>query len=513
MRNNVPVIVLIMLIVALILAACQGDEGAAGPEGPAGAQGNPGPAGADGEPGPPGLSGQDGASFAPPSFVGSKTCAECHEQISEVFMQSGHPYKLNKVVDGQPPEYPYTDLPGPPEGYSWDDISYVIGGYNWKVRFIDQDGYIITGDEDATTQYNFYNPDVDLGDEWVAYHAGEVEKPYDCGTCHTTGYSPEGNQDGLEGLIGTWAEAGIQCEECHGPGSAHAQHPMSFEMKVDRDAAACGDCHFRGIVEEVDSSGGLIKHHEQYEELFQSKHATIDCVQCHDPHVGVIQLREQDAEHTTRIQCENCHFKEEQNFNLEFHTSECIECHMPRVTKSAVGDPEKFTGDIRTHLMAIDPNQVDQFNADGSLALSQLGLNFACRHCHIEGGKASPKSDAELIDAATGIHEPGGTSGPETESSQVFVDSVTVEEQNGQYVAIVQGNLPDSCTTIESVDQQVNDSVIELTINAIRPSDLMCASVLTPFIEAVVLETEGLEPGEYTIDVNGGQATATFTIS
>jgi hypothetical protein len=41
----------------------------------------------------------------------------------------------------------------------------------------------------------------------------------------------------------------------------------------------------------------------------------------------------------------------------------------------------------------------------------------------------------------------------------------------------------------------------------------MCASVLTPFIEAVILETEGLEPGEYTVDVSGGQATVTFTIS
>jgi hypothetical protein len=90
---------------------------------------------------------------------------------------------------------------------------------------------------------------------------------------------------------------------------------------------------------------------------------------------------------------------------------------------------------------------------------------------------------------------------------------VTVEERDGQYVAIIQGNLPDSCTTIESIDQQVNDSTIELTINAVRPSDLMCATALVPFSEEVVLETEGLEPGEYTVDVNGGQATTTFTIS
>ncbi len=502
-------ICLLLATTLLLVVACQGQEGPQGPSGAEGPQGPPGPAGADGEPGPPGPAGQDGASYTPPTFIGAGACAECHQDLFDVFMQSGHPWKLTKVVDGQPPDYPFTDLPGPPEGYSWDDISYVIGGYNWKARFIDKDGYIITGDENATTQYNFYNPDVDLGDEWVAYHPGE-ELPYDCGSCHTTGYSPEGNQDSLPGLIGTWSEGGVQCEECHGPGSLHAQHPMSFEMKVDRDSAACGECHFRGVVEEVDAEGGLIEHHEQYEELFQSKHAVIDCVQCHDPHTGVIQLRKTNAPQTTRTQCENCHFKESQNFKIDFHTTECIECHMPRVTKSAVGDPERFTGDIRTHLMAIDPNQIEQVNKDGTLALSQIGLNFACRHCHVEGGMASPKSDAELIAAATGIHEPAP---PETEPSQAIVESVTVEERDGQYVAVIEGNLAESCTTIESVDQAVADGTIALTFNAVRPTGAVCAQALTPFTEEVVLDTEGLEPGDYIVDVDAGQATTTFTIS
>jgi hypothetical protein len=78
---------------------------------------------------------------------------------------------------------------------------------------------------------------------------------------------------------------------------------------------------------------------------------------------------------------------------------------MPRVGKSAVGDAAKFTGDIRTHLMAIDPDQIDQFSEDGSEAQSQLGLNFACRHCHVEGGSATPKTDEELIEKANGYHD------------------------------------------------------------------------------------------------------------
>ena len=79
---------------------------------------------------------------------------------------------------------------------------------------------------------------------------------------------------------------------------------------------------------------------------------------------------------------------------------------MPKVTKSALGNPDIFTGDIRTHLMKINPNQIEQFNEDGSESLSDLGLNFVCRHCHVEDGQASPKTDEELIQAANGMHDP-----------------------------------------------------------------------------------------------------------
>ena len=400
---------LLILIIwsAILVVGCKGEPGETGVQGPEGAQGLPGPAGEPGAQGPAGPAGADGLSFEPPSFIGSEACAECHQETYDVFIKSGHPWKLTKVVNGEAPAYPFTAIPNPPEGYTWDDISYVIGGYNWKARFIDQQGYIITGaDENATTQYNFYNGELKLGDEWVGYHAGEANLPYDCGGCHTTGYSPQGNQDGLPGLTGTWALAGVQCEECHGPGSLHANAPLSFRPIVDRDAESCGSCHSRDTQEAVNASDGFIQHHEQYEELFQGKHVAIDCVVCHDPHTGVVQLRKADLP-TTRTTCENCHFQQANNKGNETHAGlrmECISCHMPRVTKSAVGDPEQFTGDIRTHLMAIDPTQVGQFSEDGTTALSQLSLDFSCRGCHNPEGSGRVREDAELIEAATGYH-------------------------------------------------------------------------------------------------------------
>jgi hypothetical protein len=345
----------------------------------------------------------DGAKYA-----GMDSCKECHTKIYDTFKKSGHPYKLNKVVDGKPPTYPFTQVTELPKGVTWDDVSYVIGGYNWKYRFVGKDGFIITGssgDKSYLNQFNFANQIVGTDAGWAKYHPGE-KRPYNCGRCHTTGYNPEGHQDGLPGMVGTWAEPGITCERFHGPGSKHNADPYGVKLRVDRDSAQCGQCHRRGSIEAVNAKGGFIRHHEQYEELFQSKHVIIDCVVCHDPHASVIQLRK-TGQPTTRTKCENCHYQEAK-FRDKIHLTNnvgCIDCHMPRITKSAVGNKKKFTGDIRTHMMGIDYDQFGQFTKDGKNALSQLGLDFACKSCHYEGGKAKFFSNKDLRETAFNYHK------------------------------------------------------------------------------------------------------------
>jgi len=312
-------------------------------------------------------------------YEGSEFCQECHEVNYSLWKVSGHPYKLMKSEEARNRPIPL------PIGYSWDDISYVIGGYKWKSRYIDTDGWIITTtfDEDGAEVLgaNQYN---NLVGFWSDYHPGE-EKPYDCGSCHTTNWvaNPDptdltGNQDGMPGMWGTFDEGGIQCEQCHGNG---------MTMEVDDSAEFCGSCHFRsyppGGENQIPASGGFIRHHEQYNEHLAGPHANFKCTTCHDPHAR--------AEWSIVTECSVCHGGIAESFattTMADYGVECKDCHMPFATKSAQ-PTGPHAGDLQTHIFYIDTDPAgDMFTEDGGLVdLDENGkgavtMDFACQRCH-----------------------------------------------------------------------------------------------------------------------------------
>ena len=113
----------------------------------------------------------------------------------------------------------------------------------------------------------------------------------------------------------------------------------------------------------------------------------------------------------------------------------------------------------------------------------------------------------------------GGTEAPtptveqsEPTDNPTYIETVEVVERDGHY-AIVEGSYPDACSKTGDIVQEVEGNTLHLTITSTRPEDKVCAQALTPFTEEILLDTEGLDPGEYTVIVNDDQATTTFSLS
>jgi hypothetical protein len=327
-------------------------------------------------------------------YDGSGSCKGCHEENFNDWYRSGHPYKLMKSEEAQ-----FRPIPLP-EGVAWDDVSYVIGGYKWKSRYIQNDGYIYTP-ADGGNQYNY------LIDTWSDYHAGEM-KPYDCGDCHTTAWIPDldhdtdgdltDNQDGMPGMHGTFFAGGIQCEECHGPG---ANFDTGMQIDTSRPegtdptvmtGAFCGRCHQRydgGVMPPEDenyipASGGFIRHHEQYNEYLAGPHDVLECETCHNPH--------KRGEFSIIRECADCHGGIADSYALTSMSDygvECKDCHMPYATKSAKAlGPHQ--GDLQTHIFYIDTDPTaNMFTEDGGRVVQDsngkaaVTMDFACQRCHV----------------------------------------------------------------------------------------------------------------------------------
>jgi hypothetical protein len=371
-------------------------------------------------------------------FVTSEICKHCHDVNYTEHRNSGHSWKIQKIEAGQPPSYPFSEVPSPPAAFTWNDISYVIGGYGWKARFMNAEGYILTTGFDGVQDAQYNLPRADLGgglpSEWVTYLPNQASaKQYTCGACHTTGwqiFAENGgvHQDGLVGILGTWEEPGITCERCHAPeagGATHVATQSTEDINIDRRSELCGECHFRDTNHNILASPPFILHYAQYDEMISARHVGRACTDCHDPHIGVRYDNAQAG--GIKIDCQTpCHTTITSVNHLE--PVDCIQCHMPRATKSARA-VQTYQGDVRTHIFKINPGEpvpgfpdsVDVarrddpdgmfYEEDGStFSRGFVTLDFVCYQCHTdpetgEGGGGSVHALSDLAKRAVGIHD------------------------------------------------------------------------------------------------------------
>jgi hypothetical protein len=278
-------------------------------------------------------------------YAGADACVKCHEEIYNAWKTSGHAKILRKVSELKVNNITF------PEGYSRKDISYVIGGFKWEMDFLDSEGYLITPAKNV---------------------------PYDCGGCHTTGYSPEGHQNGFKGIIGTWKYDGVQCEACHGPGAQHAASPSSSDISIDRNI--CSKCHSTEQTDIVPLLGNFLAPYTEVNQLKKSKKGSFACVDCHNPHYP--------SEKSIIQTCESCHEKAaavyRESFMYEFKVT-CVDCHMPPAGIVAQGDDETFRGDLKSHLFKIDHTRKSPFEITKNgqrINPGYLTVDYACLPCH-----------------------------------------------------------------------------------------------------------------------------------
>ncbi|MBW3138879.1 hypothetical protein KUV56_04945 [Ferrimonas balearica] len=371
-------------------------------------------------------------------YVGTDTCLRCHQDKAS-FKETGHNYKFTKVENGQRPEFPFTTLKGALDLYegventtgkpeTWADISYVLGGYQRQAILLDTNGYMINGTKamfDVLPKGETLTPDRAVP---FAPGSGPDSKPYNCGTCHNTGWrdytSEPGDdrndhrQDDLIGMEGTFALTGVQCEACHGAGSDHAKSPTKDNitliakgrLRADLTAmnmaygepVACGECHTKAGERHYpdymtsydadfggDTIGGYVADYFEMGRNAGDALLGIDpdtgkatgakrlfhCTECHNPHLSTnFQDKPGHGEALTKT-CQDCHpdvgFADGVGA-IHAAAAQCTDCHMP----------------INSHLFKIDLSEPSDSpyhsSADGRYRQPWLRADQSCKGCHAD---------------------------------------------------------------------------------------------------------------------------------
>lgn len=194
-----------------------------------------------------GASAQTGAS-AESHFVGSAACRSCHQEQYDGWKQT----RMANVVR-DPKVHPEAVLgdfshSDPARTFDLNDVAFVYGS-RWKQRYFTKRGddyYVLPLQWDIKHQ-RWLPYHVQPGTDWWVqfYPSSNFERPTGplCDGCHSVNYDIDTKQ------VTEW---NVGCEKCHGPGSAHLQHPTRDNIvnpeRLDpvRGNDVCIQCHSQG---------------------------------------------------------------------------------------------------------------------------------------------------------------------------------------------------------------------------------------------------------------------------
>jgi len=310
-------------------------------------------------------------------MVGAAACRECHSARFNSWSESLHSRVVRPISEAG------ESLPSGEEAaqspFPLESAKFVLGSMH-KLAFLQQSGEHLTVlPVEFDVKKRTWNPiSVHLWDPQAVVGAlpdASASKVVDwnlrCARCHTTGY---------DAATGTFAELGVACESCHGPGSVHVE-TKGKERMVNPEVLTgeggnhvCGQCHSYGRDQATGKpfptnyrpgddltktftfaqptvgtttplfwgNGTARQHHAQYNEFLQSKHfgSGLRCFDCHQVHRLRTSLPSPNTNLMARTErymlkrvaqniCPTCHLPSSPSFRLsgDAATGKLIDTH------------------------------------------------------------------------------------------------------------------------------------------------------------------------------------------
>jgi predicted CXXCH cytochrome family protein len=354
---------------------------------------------------------------AKPQFTGSESCRKCHEEQYQGWQQT----RMANVVR-DPKQHPEAVLgdfshPDPNRTFDLGEVAFVYGS-RWKQRYFTKRGgdYFPEPAQWDVKNHKWLPYHVRKGTDWWVefYPDSNFERPTGplCDGCHSVNYNIETRS------VTEW---NVGCEKCHGPGSAHVQHPAKDNI-VDpsnldfvRANDICIQCHSQGrplanpinqkyydwpvgflpgerLVDRWDledhkvgttdffyfADGSAHKNRMQGNDFVQSVmyHRGVRCFDCHDVHSNKNTSNLVRAGNALCLTCHKPNSTAGPHTSIAEHThhaensaaSQCTACHMPKIAQTL---GEQYVGSHTFRF--ISPALTEQFN-----------IPNPCTSCHTD---------------------------------------------------------------------------------------------------------------------------------
>jgi len=378
------------------------------------------------------------------SYVGGRACASCHAEQAQLWAGSHHERAMQAagadtvLGDFSGTTFDYADVTTTfsvrngrywvntegPDGELRDyEVTHTFGAEPLQQYLIELPG----GHIQALSIAWDARPTGEGGQRWFHLYPEEAIDSNDplhwtgtyqswntmCADCHSTNLIKNYDSD-ADTFATSWSSIDVDCEACHGPGSAHVDSPTEHSLVLttasrtrtfaegavtatiargpgaEREIAVCAQCHSRRsqLIDEhkpgdplldayrpalldaglYHADGQILDEVYVYGSFLQSAmHAAgVTCSDCHEPHSAATRA-------PGNALCAQCHRADAFDTPAHHHHAaqtlgaQCTNCHMRAKT-----------------YMIVDPRRDHSFRVPRPDLTVVLGTPNACQDCHAE---------------------------------------------------------------------------------------------------------------------------------